>query len=85
MGVIGLILTIVFLVAVSIMFTKIMRSAASPRKRMLAGCLFSSFISIAVFGSANVTLESPYHAIFLWIFAGLGVALSQTALSEGRR
>jgi len=52
---------------------------------MLAGCLFGSFIAMSMFASANVTLESPYHAIFLWIFAGLGVALTQREPDEGSR
>lgn len=82
MGVVGMVLTIVFLVAASIMFTRMMRSATSPRKRMLAGCLFSSFVAIALFATANVTLESPYHAIFLWIFAGMGIALSQNTFGD---
>ena len=79
-GVIGIVLMIVCLVSGCVLFTRIMRSSGSPKKRMLAACLFSSFVAIAVFATANVTLESPYHAIFLWIFAGLGIALSQSAV-----
>jgi len=83
MGIIGMVLTVVFLIVTCTMFAKVMRSATSPKRRMLAACLFASFIAMAMFASANVTLESPYHAIFLWIFAGLGVALSQGAAAPG--
>jgi O-antigen ligase len=57
---------------------RLVRSSPRPETTLIASCLLSCFAAIATFASANVTLESPYHAMFFWLLIGMGIALAET-------
>ncbi len=82
-GAIGLLL----LAAASLLFVwlmvKLVRRSKSQETVLLASCLLTCFVALATFASANVTLEFPYHALFFWLFIGLGVALADSERGHG--
>lgn len=57
---------------------RLVRSSPRRETTLIASCLLSCFAAIATFASANVTLESPYHAMFFWLLIGMGIALAET-------
>jgi O-antigen ligase len=69
-----------FVMAASMLFVRLMisvlRRSSSQQTIVLASCLLTSFSAIACFAAANVTLESPYHAMFFWLFIGMGMFLA---------
>lgn len=77
-GAVGLLL----LMAASTLFARLMsrlvRTSRSKETVMLASCLLCCFVALGTFAAANVTLESPYHALFFWLFVGMGVALAES-------
>jgi O-antigen ligase len=81
-GLIGLF----FVLAASMLFVrlmiKVLRRSSSQQTILLASCLLTSFSAIASFAAANVTLESPYHAMFFWLFIGMGVFLADNDLAN---
>jgi O-antigen ligase len=77
-GAVGLLLV----VAASFFFLRLLirlaRRTNSEETSMLGTCLLSCFVAIGTFAAANVTLESPYFALFFWLFIGMGVALAES-------
>lgn len=74
-GVVGLFFIIACSLLFVILMVRLLRQSSSRETLLLAGSLLSCFVAIGAFAAANVTLESPYHAIFFWLFIGAGVCL----------
>jgi O-antigen ligase len=75
-GVCGLLLVLVTVFVFSRLMIQVLRHAGSYQIVFLASCLLSCFVTVGTFASFNVTLESPYHAIFFWLIVGMGIALA---------
>jgi O-antigen ligase len=76
-GVVGLFFIMASSLLFVILMVKLLRRSSSRQTLLLAGCLLTCFVAIGTFAAANVTLESPYHAIFFWLFIGMGVCLAE--------
>jgi O-antigen ligase len=75
-GVCGLLLALATVFVFSRLMIQVLRHAGSDHTVFLASCLLSCFVTVGTFASFNVTLESPYHAIFFWLIVGMGIALA---------
>jgi O-Antigen ligase len=61
---------------------RMLRHSKCEETVLIAGCLLSCFTALSVFASMNVTLESPYHAIFFWLIIGMIVALAENERAD---
>jgi len=77
-GVLGLSIVLLTAFVFCRMMMRVLRHARSDQGIFLASCLLGCFVTVGTFASFNVTLESPYHAIFFWLIAGMGIALAET-------
>jgi len=75
-GVCGLLLVVATVFVFSRLMIQVLRHAGSDQIVFLASCLLSCFVTVGTFASFNVTLESPYHAIFFWLIVGMGITLA---------
>jgi O-antigen ligase len=78
-----------FVLAASFLFLRLLirlvRQTSSEETALLGTCLLSCFAAMGTFAAANVTLESPYFALFFWLFIGMGIALAESERSEEKR
>lgn len=75
LGIVGLFLLTMSILAGAGALVRRARTAPAPRLRSVALACAASLAAIVVFAAMNVTLEGPYHGIFLWLFLGAGPAL----------
>jgi len=83
-GIVGLLMMAVAALLSVKLLIKLVRGGHGAETALLANCLLSCFVALATFASANVTLESPYHAMFFWLLIGMGVALAEAEPSADK-
>lgn len=75
--------------AVSFLFVhflmRVVRQTNSEETALPATCLLSCFVAMGTFAAANVALESPYFALFFWLFIGMGIALAESENTKAVR
>jgi O-antigen ligase len=81
-GVSGLLIVSVATFVVIRLLIRMLRQSKCEDTVFISGCLLSCFAALSVFASMNVTLESPYHAIFFWLLIGMTVALGESERTE---
>jgi O-antigen ligase len=60
------------------------RIGGEPQNAFVVDCLLGCFVAISVYASMNVTLETPYHGIFFWLFVGITALLADGRKEAGR-
>jgi O-antigen ligase len=60
------------------------RIGGEPQNAFVVDCLLGCFVAISVYASMNVTLETPYHGIFFWLFVGITALLADGPKEAGR-
>ena len=81
-GIGGLLVLSVISILTIRLLVRMLRQSKCEETAFISGCVLSCFTALSVFASMNVTLESPYHAIFFWLLIGMTVVLAESERTE---